>query len=184
MNGKMARTNLLTQVLFTKRLELKHLDATDENALLLFDLINRNRMNEYGLFGYMDNIKTQSDALDHLKKEERSFKEQSYFSYYLFLKGKPACIGYIFMLGDEEKAMHPTAFIDKKYEGCGLMREAMQCVEEQLKQNGIYKIRGVYEESNKSSAGLLKRLGYQTSSDKNDFGWVYVAKNLRTKQGK
>lgn len=155
----MKHLSFFPKIIKTNRLELKTIDANEQNAKVLLDIINANR--DYleawqGHFGELHTIESVIKKLEH-RNHQTENDEGVLFGIYK----DNNLIGRIRFFNIKDKGCEIGYWLIKSANGFGFMSEALSGLETELFKFGFDKIILEIDDGNVPSTNLAKRNNYK-----------------------
>ena len=155
----MQSLSLFPKIIKTKRLELRTIDADEQNAKVLLDIINTNR--DYleawqGHFGALHSVEDIMKKLQH-RTQQITNNEGVLFGIY----NNNNLIGRIRFFNIKDNSCEIGYWLIKSANGFGYMSEALSGLEQELFKFGFDKIKLDIDNGNTHSENLAKRNNYK-----------------------
>ena len=147
------------QTIKTKRLVLRVVAPTAENATQIFNAVEQNREYLTAWLGHFGAIKTSDDVIAYLAKRANQIKTNEGVCFHIFRDDK--VIGRIWFFNAKDNSCEIGYWLIKSATGHGYMTEALSTLETELFEFGFDKIILDVDAGNTPSENVAKRNGYK-----------------------
>ncbi len=158
-----------------QNLELRTLDATDENASLLSDALTKSEKHRSKYLKQLWNFKCGSEVKKQLASRQSNLKNDICVYYGVFEKKSGKLIGETAFIKQKD-SFACTAWIDEDFTGHGYMQEALQLSEKAFFESGHTTIQSYVRPSNAASKHVFEKQGYKNIGK--DSGYIVFQKRL------
>ena len=148
------------KILKGERIVLKKMPYTEEQAKLIYKVVNKERKHLLPWLQWVYDTKSSKDTLSFLNMKEGEYKKKESALYGIYLDNKYIGQVELFSIDFIKDSGEIGYWIDSAYGGKGYMSEAVNILENYFFEYGINRICIGADQDNLASIGVIEKNGY------------------------